>query len=45
MLTSHGPLSMECNATCPFSGLIQYDYLTNKHHHFEKMRKVTHNDN
>ena len=45
MLTPHVPPFMECDATYPYSGLIQHDYLTNKHHGFKKIRgSVTHND-
>ena len=46
MLTTHDAPALECDATYPYSGLIQHAYLTNKHHHFKKMRGgVTHNDN
>ena len=30
------PPSMECDATYPYSGLIQHGYLTKKHHHIKK---------
>ena len=46
MLIPHGTRSMECDATYFYSGLIQHDYLTNKQHHFKKMRGwATHNYN